>query len=150
MKTTFLCSFLLLVLAVNPVKAQDNGEALSALGATVALSSYNTYTAIGAMSDGFVNGTYDAPTFTNLMNEQVRILGNVQTQINELLASGYALSDGDRVFFQDYATLLGTYQDMCNASLAYAESGNIEDAELFDSHRATAWDQLSKLLGFEN
>lgn len=138
------------VLMLNAASAQtDKDVALETLGSSSGLLLYNTYLAIGAVSDAYAGDCYKADLVTQLAQEQVNSSDLLINQYNALLGSGFLSDATDKTFVTDMVVTFGYLKNQAQYLKAYAESGSASDSEKYEYNRNEAWTRISKLLGLE-
>ncbi len=138
------------LLVVNSTYAQKGKDAaLETFGSSSGLLLYNTYLALGTVSDAYAGECYKADLVKQLSQEQINSLELMVTQYNKLLESGFLTEASDKSFVTDMVVILGYLKNQAKYLNAYSESGSAEDTEKYEYNRNEAWTRISKLLGFE-
>jgi hypothetical protein len=143
MRGKLLVVGVLLVAAAGGAFAQD--EALTAIGALGGAYMYTTYLSIGAVADGHYYEVYDDQTTVNLMNELMNLAGSAAGSLQVLVKTG-TLTPEDFNFVNEIITTLGLLSKQAEGFKAYVETGDENQATVYDSYRNNAWAKISELL----
>jgi hypothetical protein len=144
-----LTSILLLVafpLLAEAGKKEDRQQLLAHLGAAHAANLFNSYTAMGALADGFSRKAYSKKELREMLFAQRGMIETLQGSLN-------ALSKMDDLAKDDVAAvteILEVYALLdleAVALLKYMESRNDEDLRAYDEARNQAWSRIERLLG---
>jgi hypothetical protein len=138
------------VLIFNTAIAQTGKPvALETIGASASLLLYNTYVAIGAVSDAYAGECYKADIVAQLAEEQINSSETLIQQYNTLIESGFLVDPLDKQYLEEIVITFGYLKNEAIYLKALSESGSASDIEKYESNRAKAWEEISRLLGFE-
>lgn len=140
---------LFLLVSVFGAKAQTNDKILEFTGSLASIAAYNTYIAIGAIADGYVNDVYDTEYTTTLMDEQISMLKEVKRMATDAINESKVLSDDDKEYVKDLNEALSYLVKEAESLKEYAITGSDESSASYNKNRNLAWDKISELLGLE-
>lgn len=128
---------------------EDKAPALETIGAASGLLLYNTYLAIGTISDAYKGECYDAELASELAREQINSIDFLIKQYKTLLASGFVESQEDKSYISEMVVTFGYLKNEATHINAYIQSGAESDLEKYEYNRNEAWKKISQLLGFD-
>lgn len=150
MKKT-LTLFVATLLIISSAPAQTGKDkALETIGAVSAMMVYNTYVAIGSVSDAYEDKVYEAAYVAEIMTEQVNSMDAMVNTYNQLLASGFITDPLDKDFINDLVTTCGYLKNQAQSMKDYSVTGAQSDSDRFQRYRNDAWSKISIMLGFED
>ncbi len=136
------------VLVFNVAFAQKEKDvALETIGAASGLLLYNTYLAIGTVSDAYAGQCYKADVTTQLAQEQINTAELLANQYNLLLESGFLTDKDDKAFVTEIVLTFGYLKNEATYLKAFVESGSDKDTKKYEDNRNEAWTRISKMLG---
>ncbi|MCG3165172.1 MAG: hypothetical protein POELPBGB_00934 [Bacteroidia bacterium] len=136
------------LLFLNLATAQTGKDAaLETLGSSSGLLLYNTYLAIGAVSDAYVGECYKAELTIQLAQEQINTADLLIEQYKMLSASGFLTDPSDISFVEEITATFGHLKNQAVNLKAFAETGSATSQNDYEYNRGKAWEKISKLLG---
>ena len=136
----------LIGLALTPAAAADDA-CLKSVGAAHGANLFNTYTAIGAIADGYSSGMYTKSEVRDLMATQIGFAKTLRSGL-DALASGN-ISDTDKNTILGFRDTYAVLENEARALLRFAETGKPEDLDAYNGHRKKAWTRIEKILGLD-
>jgi hypothetical protein len=143
MRGKLLIAAVLLLAAAGGAFAQT--EALTAIGALGGGYMYTTYLSIGAIADGHYYKVYDDQTTINLMGELMNLATSAAGSLQVLVKTG-TLTPEDFKFVNEIITTLGLLTRQAEGFKTYVETGDENQATVYDSYRNNAWAKIAELL----
>ena len=142
MRKALLVAAVLIVAAAGAF-AQD--EALTAIGALGGAYMYTTYLSIGAIADGHYYEVYDDQTTVSLMGELMNLANSAAGSLQMPVKTG-SLTPEDFAYVNEIITTLGLLSRQAEGFKTYVETGDENQATIYDSYRNNAWTKISELL----
>lgn len=128
-----------------PMTASASEDCLKSVGAAHGANLFNSYTAIGAIADGYSSGMYTKSEVRDLMATQIAFARTLRGGLETLAAGDISKTDKATIarFAQTYVHLEGE----ARALLKYTDSGKKEDLDAYDAERKKAWALVERILG---
>jgi hypothetical protein len=123
-------------------------DRLYLIGAMGATQVYLTYAYVGAVGDGFVNKTYDAPKVQELMGEVAGMTDHLIKQLRKV--RGGELTDDDRKAIDEMIDINVMLKKQAEALSAFSQDASDENAKSFEEVRTEVWPRISNLLGIKS
>jgi len=120
-------------------------ERLYLIGAMGATQVYLSYAYIGAIGDGYVNKSYDAPKVQELMGEVSGMSQHLVQQLEKVNAG--ELTNEDRVAITQMIEINRLLKKEADALVAFSQQPTAPNAESFENVRREVWPKIAKLLG---
>jgi len=146
MRKTITVGVILLLVGITGVFAQE--EALSSVGALGTAYIYTTYLSVGTIADSHSYEVYDDKTTIQLLEEIKRFINATGATLQQLRDSD-VLSSEDFDFVNEIINTLGLLYREAESYQAFVESGDEQQANLYDAYRQNAWKKISELLEIE-
>jgi hypothetical protein len=127
-------------------KKETSGN-LTLIGMLGAQSVYNMYLVIGAISDNFVAGTYEASTASELLGIQVAFAERAMVKFEELVDKG-ELTAEDEEFIGDMIVIYKGLQKQATYGKEFVEGDGVA-ANKFATQRKDNWAKITKLLDLD-
>lgn len=123
-------------------------EVREAFGGVSSISVYNTYIAIGAIADAYVNEGYNADRVKELMGEQTSMLQSVIDMLSKCqVAKSNGLSDDDILYVKELIACLQSLKGEAQGLSDFVIAGSEEAQNRYNQNRDKAWGEISSLLG---
>ncbi len=119
---------------------------LGGLGSFSAAMVYNTYLAIGSISDNYVNKGYDEAKVNALLEEQKNLLDRL-VKVLEDLKKDKTLDADDSAYTDNLASILKGLKKQSQQALDYVKDKKDTTAIAYDITRKKNWKEISLLLG---
>jgi hypothetical protein len=120
-------------------------DRLYLIGAMGATQVYLSYAYIGAIGDGYVNKSYDAPKVQELMGEVSGMSQHLVQQLEKVNAGD--LTNEDRAAITQMIDINRLLKKEADALVTFSKSPTAPNAEAFESVRREVWPKIAKLLG---
>lgn len=135
----------LILLVAGPAAAADD-TCMEAVGAAHGANLFNTYTAIGAIADGYGKGVYDESDVQDLMTTEAGFIKALTGSLTKL-EEQKGVSKQDRKALHQFIATYALLDAQARALLTYAKSNEDEDLKRFDEARKKAWTRIEDILG---
>ena len=146
-KLLVLLCLTLLVFSVGPeISAQDAN--LQAVGSLSSANLYLTYISIGAVADSHSRELYSDEFTASLLTSITEITGNSISSLTQILVTE-DLDEADTVYVQKTIDTLEILTKQAESYRTYMEKKSPQYAEIYNSYKQIAWQQLAELLGVE-
>ncbi|HVJ67730.1 MAG TPA: hypothetical protein VM510_07095 [Caulifigura sp.] len=129
----------------EPGAAPPVDERLYLIGAMGATQVYLSYAYIGAIGDGYVNKSYDAPKVQELMGEVSGMSQHLVAQLEKVTAG--ELTDDDRQAITQMIDINRLLKKESDALVTFSQKPTAQNAEAFEAVRREVWPKIAKLLG---
>ena len=148
MKKIFL--IFLTIFSLNTLSAQNNtiNTLLETVGALSAQGIFITYTSIGTLADGYVEGVYDDDFTIEILSQYVVVSEAVNNQFNELLRKGDLHGDDIGLIIE----LNNIYELLISEADAFRNFVMTKDKSylhIYDNSRERAWNKIALLFEIE-
>jgi hypothetical protein len=120
-------------------------ERLYLIGAMGATQVYLSYAYIGAIGDGYVNKSYDAPKVQELMGEVSGMSQHLVQQLEKVNEGD--LTNEDRAAITQMIDINRLLKKEADALVAFSKDPTAKNAESFEAVRRDVWPKIAKLLG---
>ena len=117
---------------------------LSAIGVLSGQNIYLTNTFIGAISDGYIKGAYDAATVEQLMKEVAVMVRASRSSLESVKATNIA--DQDKATIDELIVILDLLSQEAEALARYVTSKSADDLTAYDNARLEVGPKVEKLL----
>ncbi len=159
MKKQFLCSILMLVAAVAPVRAQKSTESAAAdtesksvsalknaVGAFSAQGLLLTFMAVNSLGDAYAKKAYSKEQATTILTTYEKTTDNIVGVLKSLPGkAGSQLSEGDVEYLKQAGQAYVAIRGQIEALKAFIDSGDEAEAAKFEKNRKQAKAQIDKL-----
>ena len=119
---------------------------MEALGAVHSANLFNTYTAIGAVADGFSRDTYTKDDVRDLMATQTAFIDVLSKSLTTVDAD-VGTTSPDRKTIAKLQEIYRLLKSEAMSLRAYSQSKKKSDLAAYDDSRARAWVEIEALLG---
>tara|TARA_Y100001935_G_C16904820_1_gene313485 strand:- start:5 stop:451 length:447 start_codon:yes stop_codon:yes gene_type:complete len=148
MKKLFL--IFVTIFSINTLSAQSNSinTLLETVGALSAQGIFITYTSIGTLADGYVEGVYDDDFTIEILSQYVVVSEAVNNQFNELLRKGDLHGDDIGLIIE----LNNIYELLISEADAFRNFVMTKDKSylhIYDNSRERAWNKIALLFEIE-
>tara|TARA_Y100000768_G_scaffold384103_1_gene367500 strand:- start:70 stop:516 length:447 start_codon:yes stop_codon:yes gene_type:complete len=148
MKKFFL--IIVTVFSINTLSAQNNSinTLLETVGALSAQGIFITYTSIGTLADGYVEGVYDDDFTIEILSQYVVVSEAVNNQFNELLRKGDLHGNDIGLIIE----LNNIYELLISEADAFRNFVMTKDKSylhIYDDSRVRAWNKIALLFEIE-
>lgn len=126
---------------------KEESRNLELIGMLGAQSIYNMYLVIGAISDNFVAGTYEAKTAGELLGIQVSFASRAAAKFQEMLDKG-GLVESDKEFIEDMIVIYKGLEKQAMYGKDFVEGDGVA-ANKFAVQRKDNWAKISILLDLD-
>jgi hypothetical protein len=120
-------------------------DRLYLIGAMGATQVYLSYAYIGAIGDGYVNKSYDAPKVQELMGEVSGMSQHLVQHLEKVNAG--ELTDEDRAAITQMIDINRLLKKEADSLVAFSQTPTAKNAESFEAVRKEVWPKIAKLLG---
>lgn len=127
-------------------KAEGGGN-LELIGMLGGQSVYNMYLVIGAITDNYVSGNYEAGTASELLDVQISFATNIPEKLRALRDGG-DLTEGDKEVLTDMIDIYAGLKKQAQHGKAYID-GDEGASSKFETQRKSNWSKITALLGIE-
>jgi hypothetical protein len=137
----------LLVFCIGPeIFAQDAN--LQAVGALSSANLYLTYISIGAVADSHSRELYSDEFASSLLTNITEITRNSISSLTQVLATE-DLDEADTNYMKKAIDTLEILTEQAKSYKTYMEKDSPQYAEIYNSYKQIAWQQVAELLGLE-
>ena len=140
------CLILILVLTDPEISAQDSN--LQAVGALSSANLYLTYVSIGAVADSHSRELYKDEFAASMLTSITEITRNSIASLHKVLESEN-LDEEDTNYLKETIDTLEVLVKQAESYKTYIEKNGQEYAAIYNNYKQIAWQQVAKLLGFE-
>ena len=111
---------------------------------------YNTYLALGAISDAYVYKGYSVEKINMLFDEQKAFLARIDGAVSKLVTD-QSLTDPDDVHYvQDISSILKGLQKQMEYFQDYLKDKTAARTTTYDNQRKKNWDKIARLMDIKN
>jgi len=140
------CFGWILVLTDARISAQDSS--LQAVGALSSANLYLTYVSIGAVADSHSRELYKDEFTVSLLTTITEVTKNSIGSLHKVLESE-SLDEEDTNYLKDTIDTLEVLIELAESYKTYIEKNSSQYAAIYNNYKQIAWQQVAKLLGFE-
>lgn len=142
--------FLLALPGFTQTCEEREAKLLESIGSLSAVYVYNTFTAIGSITDGYLKDAYKADFAVSILDEQENMLTVIIENMEGLVRDKSLKSQDDINYVKELSVLMKGLKKQSSLGRDFIKTAKTEISQEFEKQRKANWKKISDLLGIEN